>query len=56
MDSPFDEATAKLNHLSSVREKVLIRAELLPADLALVGLYNELRDAAFLTVACAIYL
>jgi hypothetical protein len=50
MDSSFDEAIAKLNHLSSVREKVLIRAELLPADLALVGLYNELRDAAFLTV------
>jgi hypothetical protein len=47
MDCPFDEAIAKLNHLSAVRDKVLIRAELLPADLALVGLYNELREAAF---------
>ena len=50
MDSLFDEAIAKLNHLSSVRERFLIRAELLPADLALVGLCNELRDAAFLAV------
>ena len=48
-DNPqFEEATEKLNHLSSIRERFLIRAELLPADLALVGLYNELRDAAFL--------
>jgi hypothetical protein len=50
MVSHFDEAIAKLNHLSSVRERFLMRAELLPADLALVGLYNELRDAAYLAV------
>lgn len=50
MGPQFDEAIAKLNHLSSVREQFLIRAELLPADLALVGLYNELREAAFLAV------
>src|SRR5256885_1689695 len=49
-DSHFDEALAKLNHLDSVRERLLLRAELLPADLALVGLYNEIREAAFLAV------
>jgi len=49
-DSHFDEALAKLNHLDSVRERFLMRAELLPADLAFVGLYNELREAAFLAV------
>lgn len=50
MDCLFDEAIAKLNHLSSVRERFLIQAELLPADLAIEGLYNQLRDAAFLAV------
>jgi hypothetical protein len=50
VDSHFDEALAKLNHLDSVRERFLMRAELLPADLAFVGLYNELREAAFLAV------
>ncbi len=46
----MDEALPKINHLDSVRERFLIRAELLPADLAFVGLYNELREAAFLAV------
>jgi hypothetical protein len=50
VDSHFDEALAKLNHLDFVRERLLLRAELLPADLALVGLYNEIREAAFLAV------
>jgi hypothetical protein len=50
VDSRFDEVLAKLSHLDSVREQFLMRAELLPADLALVGLYNELREAAFLAV------
>lgn len=50
MDSLFDEAIVNLNHLSSVRERFLIRAELLPADLAVVGLYNEVREAAYLVV------
>ena len=36
VDSHFDEALAKLNHLDSIRERLLLRAELLPADLAFV--------------------
>ena len=50
MDSQFDEAIAKINLLGPIREQFQIRAELLPADLAIVGLYTELRESAFLAV------
>ena len=50
METEFDAAIAQLSHLNTIRERFLIRAELLPADLALVGLCNELREAAYLAV------
>jgi hypothetical protein len=50
MDSLFEEVISKLNHLSSIRERFVIRAELLPADLAVDGQYNDIREAAFLAV------
>jgi hypothetical protein len=48
MGSLFDEVAAKLTKLGAVRDRFVMRAELLPADLALAGLLNEIRDAAFL--------
>jgi uncharacterized membrane protein len=50
MDSLPDDVTKSLEHLNAVRERFTIRAQLLPADLALVGLYNDLRDAASLVI------
>jgi len=47
MDSLFDEVAARLQQLEDVRGQFTIRAEQLAADLALVGLHNELRDATY---------
>jgi hypothetical protein len=50
MDSLSDLVTSKLERLSALRERFVIRVESLPADLALVGLLDELREAAFSTI------
>jgi hypothetical protein len=50
MDSLADEVLRKLEHLELLRGRFEIRADTLPADLTLAGLYNELRDAVFLAV------
>jgi len=50
MESLFDETIGLLSQLNAVRDQFEIRAELLPADLALVGLYSTLQDAAYSAV------
>ena len=54
MDSLTDEVVRKLEHLEVLRGRFVIRADALPADLVLAGLYNELRDAAFLAAFLAV--
>ena len=47
MDSVLDQVTAQLERLGEYRERFVIRIASLPADLAFLGLLDELREAAF---------
>ena len=47
MDSLLDRVTTQLERLSELRVRFAIRIESLPADLTLLGLLDELREAAF---------
>jgi hypothetical protein len=46
MNVSDDDYRTRLSELTSLREKFQIRADLLPADLALVGLVDDLLDAS----------
>lgn len=46
MNSDFDAVALKLEHLNYMREAFVMRAALLPADLALLGLLDDTLDAA----------
>lgn len=50
MDSRFDEANSRLGQLDTVRDRFIVRAERLPADLAVLWLCNEIREAAYSAV------
>jgi hypothetical protein len=46
MDPLFDEAISGLWQLDAACDTFVVRADRLPADLAVVGLCNEIREAA----------
>jgi len=50
MDPLFDEAISRLSQLDNVRDTFIVRADRLPADLAVLGLCNEIREAAYSAV------
>ena len=50
MDALFDEAISRLSQLDTVRDTFIVRADRLPADLPVVGLCNEIREAAYSAV------
>jgi hypothetical protein len=52
----FDEAISRLTQLDTVRNTFVVRADRLPADLAVVGLCYEIREAAHSAVElCRFY-